>query len=147
MSNLKHGPKPKNLTPHETLNSLEIWRCNITYGLRQNPEFKPYLAEGFVWGKKSRLRPYRDLRDDVVHHPVQTVGAQTVDAYDEIVKSREDKAAEVDMLLDQISNYAEIIPRNDIVKDSASLDEVWQKVKLFFNLQTSGALLNECWNK
>ena len=145
---LKHGPKPKNLTQSETLNSLEIWKCNIQYNLRLNPDFKPYLVEGFSWGKKSRLRPYRDLRDEVVHHPEyeDPVSKATVPAEDEITKSREEKAMEVDMLLDQIANYAECIPRNDIVRDSASLDEVWQKIKLFYNLQMSGSLLNECWN-
>lgn len=145
---LKHGPKPKSLTSNETLNSLEIWKNNITYGLKMNPDFRPYLVEGFSWGKKSRIRPYRNLTDVVVHHEAteDAVTHVKTEAYDEIVKSREDRALDVDLLLDQIANYAEGIPRHDIVKDSASLDEVWQKIKLFYNLQSSGSLLNECWN-
>ena len=145
---LKHGPKPRSLTPHESINSLEIWKNNVLYGLRLNVDFRPYLVDGFVWGKKSTRRPTRSLTDTVdniaeYEHPLTKV---KVEAHDEITKAKEDKALEVDLMLDQIANFAECIPRNDIVRDSASLEEVWQKIKLFYNLQSSGSLLNECWN-
>ena len=130
---LKHGPKPRSLTPHESINSIEIWKNNVLYGLRLNVDFRPYLVDGFVWGKKSTRRPTRSLSDSVSHideyeHPQTKI---KVEAHDEITKAKEDKALEVDLMLDQIANFAECIPRNDIVRDSASLEEVWQKIKLF----------------
>ena len=145
---LKYGPKPRSLTPNETLNSLEVWKCNILYGLRVNEAFRPFLVDGFVWGRKSKTTPYRSLKDDVVQHAAVegTNGSIVTPAREEIVKTREDKAYDVDLMLDQIANYAECIPRNDIVKDSESLEVVWQKIRLFYNLQSSGSLLNECWN-
>ena len=36
--------------------------------------------------------------------------------------------------------------REDITEECACLDDVWQTVKQFYNLQASGALLNQCWN-
>ena len=65
----------------------------MTYGLRINPDFKPYLVEGYEWGKKSRTTPYRNRRDDVVHHDdyENPETKEKVKAHEEIVKSREDK--------------------------------------------------------
>ena len=141
MSNLAHGPKVRSLTPKESLATIECFKNNVLYGLRLNPDFRPYLAENFIFGKKTRTNPYRDLTDDITtatdddNHEVITV-----------IKSKEDKSVEVDWLLDQISNYAPNIPRNDIVKDSKSLNEVWQKIRLHYNKQQAGSLLNEVWN-
>ena len=142
---LKHGPKPKCLNPvKETLSSLEVWKSQIVYGLRLNPDFKPYLEKGYVWGKKTRTRPYRNLKDEIVHHEATTNPA--AEERDEIVKSKKEKAEEVELMLEQIANYAECILREDITEECASLDDVWQTVKMFYNLQSSGALLNQCWN-
>ena len=52
----------------------------------------------------------------------------------------------MDILLEQIANFAPTIPRNDIVRDSASVQDVWGKIRLYFNLEKSGALANECWS-
>ena len=107
---LKHGPKPKCLNPvKETLSSLEVWKSQIVYGLRLNPDFKPYLEKGYVWGKKTRTRPYRNLKDEIVHHEATTDPA--AEERDEIVKSKKEKAEEVELMLERIANYAECILR------------------------------------
>ena len=139
MSNLHHGPKIRELTNRETLSSLEAWKSSVTYGLRLNPEFKPFLQEGFQFGKKTKNKPYRDLKNDT---KVEKVGDEFITT---IVRSAEEKADIVDLLLEQISNYAPTVPRNDIVKDSRSLKDVWSKIKLHYNQQQAGSLLNECW--
>ena len=131
---LKHGPKARSLTPSETLATFEIWRQNIIYGLRLNHDFRPYLVDGFEWGRKSRLKPTRNLTDVPEVKDVSPA------------RSKEDQVVDVDLLLDQIANYAPMIPRNDIVRDCGSLDEVWQKIRLYYNLQSTGSLLNECFN-
>jgi hypothetical protein len=43
------------------------------------------------------------------------------------------------MLLGQIANYAPIISRNTIVKNSVSIDSIWQAIRLHYGFQTSGA--------
>ena len=142
MSNLKHGPKIIPLGDHETLNTLEQWRQNVLYHLRINEEFRPYLNSHF--GKKTKHSPTRDLEDTTEQQTLKNEQGQDVRAT-VIIKSKEDKCFAVDTLLEQIANFAPTIPRNDIVKDSGSVQEVWGKVRMYFNLETSGALANECW--
>ena len=128
---LERGPKIRTLTEIETLSSIEIWRQNIIFSPNCNEEFRPFLEDDFEWGKKSATRQYRSLTTD-------TSGTNQ--------KTAAQKSALVDLLLSQIANWSPLIPRNDIIKDCASLNDVWQRIRLFYNLQTTGAFLNECWN-
>ena len=62
-------------------------------------------------------------------------------------KTAANKYIIVDMMTDQISNWAlNVIPRNNIPRDGASINEVWKKLCLFFNMESIGSLLNEVWN-
>ena len=140
MANLHIGPKIKPLTPNESFASLDTWKANVTYGLRLNRDFQPYLVEGFIFGRKTRARPFRDLQDDVSTMTVNDVEVVTV------TKSKEEKAVAVDLILDQIANWASCIPRNDITRDCRSLNDVWSKIRQFYNKQITGSLLNEVWN-
>ena len=124
------GPKLRQLSPTETLASLEQWRQNVVYNLSLNASFTPYVD--MVFGKKSRSKPHRSLEAD----DTTVANAQTA----------AQKCVVVDLMLDQVANWAPLIARNDITRDCESLDQVWQVIRLFYNLQTSGALLNEAWN-
>lgn len=148
MANLQHGPKVRTLSAKETLSTLESWRSTVIYGLRLNPDFRPYLKEGVTFGKRTRNKPYRDLTDDIKTEKQKVkVNDQEVEQdVDIVVKCKEDKAVDVDLLLEQIANYAPNIPRNDITKDCKSLGEVWQRIRQFYNKQQAGSLLNEVWN-
>jgi hypothetical protein len=42
-------------------------------------------------------------------------------------------------MFDQIANYCPVISRNPIVKDSTSLDQIWQTVRLHYGFQSSGS--------
>ena len=42
-------------------------------------------------------------------------------------------------MLGQISNYCPVISRNVIVKNSTSLEQIWQSIRLHFGFQSSGA--------
>ena len=108
---LERGPKIRTLTEIETLSSIEIWRQNIMFSLNCNEEFRPFLEDDFEWGKKSATRQYRSLTTD-------TSGTNQ--------KTAAQKSALVDLLLSQIANWSPLIPRNDIIKDCASLNEVWR---------------------
>ena len=148
MSNLQHGPKVRTLTDKETLASLEAWKSTVIYGLKLNPDFKPYLRDGVVFGKKTRGRPNRDL-EDTVKHEKQTVtidGNPVETSVRVIVKAREEKCVDVDLMLDQVANYCPNIPRNDLTKDCKSLGDVWQRIRQFYNKQRAGSLLNDVWN-
>ena len=138
MTNFKIGPKIIPLSDVETIGSIERWKNNVTYHLRQNNDFLPYLQGHF--GKKSKATPCRALTDEI---KTETVGDETITS---VVNSKVDKCFIVDMMLDQIANHCPLIPRNDIIRDSASLTDVWSKIKLYHNLEKSGALMNECWN-
>ena len=127
---IKLGPKLRQLLPVESLSSLESWRQNVLYNLSLDKSFSGFLVEGFVFGKKSRQRPDRELTDDT-------------DANGLTARA---KCIQIDMMLEQIANWANVIARNDIVRDCESLDKVWQVIRLFYNLQTTGSLLNEAWN-
>ena len=140
MSNLYSGPKIKALTPTETFASLESWKANVIYGLRLNKDFQPYLAEGYIFGKKSRAKPYRDLQDDVKTERVNDADVVTV------TTPKSEKAVIVDLMLDQIANWASCIPRNDITRDCSSLSDVWRRIRQFYNKQITGSLLNDVWN-
>ena len=142
MSNhFKHGPKVSILSDSETISSIEAWRQNVLYQLRLNEDFRPYLKDGVLFGKKSKTQPSRQCTDDT--------RTETNDAGEEVVtvvRSKEDKCLIVDLMLDQIANFAPNIPRNDITRDSASLKQVWEKIRLYHNLEKSGALMSECFD-
>ena len=147
MSNLATGPKVRNLNPNnETIASLAAWQSTVMYGLRQNPEFKEYLKEGFVFGKKTKASPSREL-DDIYEKQDVEVKVGEIKKVLVKIKSKEERAEVVDLILDQICNYCvDVIPRNDLARDCASLNEVWQKIRMQYNKQRTGSLLNDTWN-
>ena len=125
------GPKLRALTPNETLSSLESWMSMVRYNLSLNKEFHPYLKADMIFGNKTRASPNRALTD-------RGSGDTAV--------SKEAQCIQVDMMLEQIANWADLIPRNDIVRDCTSLDNVWQVIRRYYNLETTGSLLNQAWN-
>lgn len=143
MSNLKFGPKIIPLGEEETLASIERFKQNMLYHLRLNEEFRRFLNTEF--GKKCRTSPCRSLTDDTKVETVKNEGGEEEEVLS-VVLSKEDQCFTVDLLLDQIANFSPLIPRNDITRDSCSLQEVWQKIRLYHNLEKSGALMNECWS-
>ena len=145
--NLQHGPKIRTLTQSETLCSLESWKSTIVYGLKQKPQFKEFLAEGYVWGKKTRNNPTRDLEDIYKKETIADPNDETKQI--EVLvkhKSKEERCDVVDLLLEQVSNYAPNVPRTDITKDCRSMKEVWMTIRSFYNKQLTGASLNDVWN-
>ena len=145
MSNLAHGPKVRTLTSKETISSLETWKSTVIYGLRLNPEFREFLEDSFVWGKKSSTYPHRHLNDVFEKQTIKDDEGNDKEILVR-VQRKEDRAAIVDLLLDQICNYCPNIPRNDITKDCPTLNDVWKKIRQYYNKEQTGSLLNDVWN-
>lgn len=130
-SKLRIGPGVKVLDQQlRSIAEFESWKHSVMYNLRLDGDFKEYLGANYVFGKKTKAKPHRDVIPTRVDTP----------------KSAEDKCAEIDFMLEQIAQFCPMIPHNDIIRDCGSLNEVWQVVRLHSNIETSGALLNDTWN-
>ena len=131
-SRLKQGPGIKSLEePFKSIQEFENWKHSVLYSLRLDGDYKEWLKPNAQFGKKTAHKPHRDLKD--VGTGTERVTAET-------------RCNDVDFMLEQIAQYCPKIPHNDIVKDCGSLDDVWQVVRQHSNIETSGALLNDCWN-
>ena len=115
------APKQEKLQKTESINSFNSWKDNLMYILYIDDNFKPYFADGFSWGKKTKTRPTRDLTD--------TEGGLT----------KEQKCAHVDMMLGQIANYAAVITRHLITKQSGSFAEIWGKLREYYGFHCTGS--------
>lgn len=121
------APKQWSLTKQETITTFEAWRQNLQYILSLDKNFAPFLVDGFTWGKKSITVPLRGLHDDDDHIPEASR------------RTAAQKCAHLELLLGQIANYCPIISRNTFVKNSTSINGIWQSIRQHFGFQTSGA--------
>lgn len=118
------APKQWSLTKTETVSSFEGWKQNIQYTLALDPNFATYLVPDAAWLKRTRTVPLRGYTND-----------------GEAVENRRTAAQKVNMLelmLGQIANYCPIISRNAIIKNSTSMDSIWQMIRAHFGFQSTG---------
>ena len=120
------APKQWCLTKTETVNSFENWKQNLLYTLSLDPNFTPYLAEGLQWGNKTKTAPLRGMTND----GEDIAAAQR--------KTAQQKCATLDLMLGQIANYCPVIARNTIIKNSKSLNHIWQTIRLHYGFQSTG---------
>ena len=104
-------PKPYKLSKTETIASFEAWKHNQLYNLQADPVFKALLASTTTWQKKGVTN--RGLTDD------------TADGG----KTAVEKCQTLNLMLDQIANWCPYISRTFLVKQSTSLNDVWQKIR------------------
>ena len=128
MSTSNKAPKQWSLGKEESVNSFNAWKENLIYVLSQDKNFVEFLQPNVTWLKNSCADINRGFTDDVVTDP-PTEGTRT----------KEQKVAQLNLLLGQIANYATIISRNQIVKNSVSLNDVWSKLREHYGLHTSGS--------
>ena len=119
------APKQWSLTKNESVNSFENWRQNLIYTLSLDPSFTKFLSPDKKWAKKTKAAPNRDFTDD----DDQVANART----------KEQKSAALDLMLGQIANFCPVIARNTIVRNSTSLEQIWQTIRLHYGFQLSGA--------
>ena len=122
MTSTNRGPKQWRLTKNETLTSFEDWRHNITYSLKQDQDFAPFIRPNATWKKKSKTDLTRGLT-------VQEGSPKTV----------ANMVEDLEQFLGQIANFCPVIKRAAIVNSSTCLTDVWQAIRLHFGFHSSGA--------
>ena len=120
------APKQWSLTKRETITSFEAWRHNLQYTLSLDPNFAPYLIDGVTWLKKTTTAPLRGFEDDA--DPIPEAQRRTA----------AQKATQLE-LLGQIANYCPVISCNSVVRNSTSLNTIWQTICAHFGFQSTGA--------
>ena len=127
MATSTRAPKQWQLTRSETINSFNNWKENLIYTLSLDKNFTDYVKEGATWGKKTTASPHRGFVDD----------DNEVAAADR--KTKEQKCSAVDLLLGQVANYATVISRNQITKNSISLSDIWSKIREHYGFHNTGS--------
>ena len=88
----------------------------MIYVLGLDEKFQPLLMPGVSWRKKTRSAPLRGY-----------TGVKAVE-----------NAANLELFLGQIANFAPMISRNTIVKNSTSLTSIWEAIRLYYGTQSNG---------
>jgi len=116
------APKQHVLTTSETLTSFEAWKSNLVYILSLDNTFAPFLESTWL---KSKNNPTRGLHDDGLLANDGRTAAQ--------------KKIQLELMLGMIANYAPVISRNTIIKQSTSLASVWTLIKQHYHFQSTGS--------
>ena len=80
-----------------------------------------------MWGKKTKAEPLRGFTDD--GEDVTEANRQTA----------QQKVNFLELMLGQIANYCPIIARNTLVKNSTSIQSIWNTIRQHFGFQITGA--------
>ena len=123
----QRAPKQWSLTKNETITSFEAWRQNLIYILSLDQNFAHFIRDDVTWQKKSAITPLRGFIDD--DDPIP----------EDQRKTAVQKCTHLELMLGQIANFCPIISRNSIIKNSVSLNDVWQKIRQHFGFQSTGA--------
>lgn len=124
MASGPRAPKQWCLTKTETVNSFENWRQNLLYSLSLDQNFAPFLTETARWEKKTRNVPLRGMVSDNEDTP----GARTA----------QQKVTMLELMLGQIANFCPVISRSTVVKNSTSVQDIWQAIRLHYGFQSTG---------
>ena len=93
MAATHRAPKQWQLTKTETITTFEAWRQNLIYILSLDANFAPFLADNFVWTKKSTTTPTRGL------------AADGNNVAEDARKTAAQKLVQLELMLGQIANY------------------------------------------
>ena len=121
------APKQWALTKQETITSFEAWRQNLQYILSLVPNFASFLLEDTTWLRKTSSSPLRGFEND--GEDVLAANRRTA----------AQKVTHLELMLGQIANYCPVISRNIIVKNSTSVNGIWQAIRAHYGFQSTGA--------
>ena len=99
----------------------------IWFILSLDTNFAPFLADGATWEKKTRAQPLRSFTDDGETVPLSRR------------KTSRQKVNFLELMLGQIANYCPVISRNTLIKNSTSIQSVWNMIRKHFGFQITGA--------
>ena len=125
--NFNRAPKQWSLMKNESITTFETWRQNLQYSLSLDPNFAPFLADDFTWLKKSSAAAQRGLPSDEEDVPATRR------------RTSFQKNLHLELMLGQIANFCPVISRNTIVKNSTSINSIWQAIRVHFGFQSTGA--------
>ena len=111
----------------ETINSFENCKQNLLYTLSLESNFAPFLSDNFAWLKKTKAQPLRGLESDGKTVPISRH-----------LTARQ-KANFLKLMLGQIANYCPIISQSTLMKNSTSVEFIWQTIRQHFGFQVTGA--------
>ena len=94
------------------------------YTLSLDENFTDFIAADAKWQRKTKASPNRGFTRD----PGGTIPRRTA----------AQKVTQLELMLGQIANYCPVISRNSIVKNSTSLNAIWQSIRLHYGFQSSG---------
>ena len=120
---MARAPKQWSLSTTETVNYFEGWKQNLQYTLALDPHFAPFLVANTTWLKISRATPLRGFTNDDAGDHRQTA---------------QQKVNMLELMLGQVENYCPIISRNSIIKNSTSMEAIWQSIRSHFGFQSTG---------
>ena len=119
------APKQWSLSSNETITLIDAWENNLILSL--DPNFADFLTDGSSWGKKTNATVLRGFSNN----PECVPAARR--------RTAAQKVTHLEMMLGQIENYAPIISRSSIVKNSTSISRVWQMIRQHYGLQLTGS--------
>ena len=119
------APKQWCLTKYETINTFENWRQNLIYTFSVDENFTDFIAADAKWERKAKASPNRGFARDPEGTTPRRTAAQ--------------KVTQLELMLGQIANYCPVISRNSVVKNSTSLNAIWQSIRLHYGFQSSGS--------
>ena len=110
------------------INSFENWKQNLLYTSLEG-NFAPFLVDGVTWLRKTKAQLLQGLQSDGETVPL----SRCLTAHQ--------KVNVLELMLGQIANYCHIISRSTLVKNSTSLEFIWQTIRQHFGFQVTGARL------
>ena len=90
------------------------------------PKFAHFLLDETTWRRKTSANPTRGFEDDgeTVPETSRRTAAQ--------------KVTHLELMLGQIANLCPVVSQNTIVKNSVSMQSIWQAIRAHFGFQSTG---------
>ena len=125
--NSNRAPKQWSFTKNESITTFKAWRQNLQYSLSPDAKFALFLADIFLWRKKSSTFPQRGLMS----------GGE--DVHTSRRRTANQKNVHLELMLGQIANFCPVISHSTIVKNSTSIKSIWQAIRAHYGFQSTGA--------
>ena len=125
----KPSRKCRALEQTETVTTFEQWKSILIYNIRQDGDFSPFISTSWNKFSKKSDNKYRGLIDDTAETQSDATKRKTKDV----------KIADLELMLEMIANWAPIISRQSIIRNSTSLESIWQMIRAHYGFHKSGA--------